>query len=94
MKTNKKFLVASVAAICSVSSLAMADEAPTQKSPSRSQSVLMEEIVISARKRDESMQDAPLAVKAFGSDQIEALKVRDCWGDYWHCKQELNCLCF
>jgi iron complex outermembrane receptor protein len=51
--------------------------AQAQDAPRRSASVLLEEVVITARKRDESMQDVPVAVAAFGSDQIEALKVRD-----------------
>lgn len=39
--------------------------------------VMLEEVVVSARKRDENMQDVPVAVNAFSSDQIDALKVRD-----------------
>jgi iron complex outermembrane recepter protein len=31
----------------------------------------LEEIVVSARRRDESLQEVPVAVQAFGSDQIE-----------------------
>ncbi|WP_187276510.1 TonB-dependent receptor [Parahaliea maris] len=42
-----------------------------------STSALLEEVVVTARKRAEESQDVPLAVSAFGSDQIEALKVRD-----------------
>jgi len=40
-------------------------------------SILLEEITVTARKRDESMQDAPLSVSALSSEQIEALQVRD-----------------
>jgi iron complex outermembrane receptor protein len=39
--------------------------------------VLLEEILVTARKREESMQDAPLSVSALSSEQIEALQVRD-----------------
>lgn len=40
-------------------------------------SALLEEVVVTARKREESAQDVPLSVSAYGSDQLEALKVRD-----------------
>jgi iron complex outermembrane receptor protein len=43
----------------------------------RSTSALMEEVVVTARKREEGSQDVPLSVTAYGSDQIEALKIRD-----------------
>ncbi len=38
---------------------------------------IMEEIQVTARKREESAQDVPLSISAFGSEQIDALKVRD-----------------
>jgi iron complex outermembrane receptor protein len=44
---------------------------------SGSASILLEEITVTARKRDESAQDVPLAITAYNSAQIEALKVRD-----------------
>jgi len=40
-------------------------------------SAMLEEVVVTARKRDENMQDVPLSVTAYGSDQLDALKVRD-----------------
>ena len=40
-------------------------------------SALLEEVVVTARKREESSQDVPLQVSAFNAEQIEALKVRD-----------------
>lgn len=49
------------------------DEAPRRGSAS----ALLEEVVVTARKREEGSQDVPLQVSAFGEDQIEALKVRD-----------------
>ncbi len=42
-----------------------------------SSAALLEEVVVTARKREEGSQDVPLSISAFGSDQIEALKVRD-----------------
>lgn len=40
-------------------------------------SALMEEVVVTARKRQESQQDVPIAVSAFNSAQLDALKVRE-----------------
>lgn len=40
-------------------------------------SALLEEVVVTARKREEGAQDVPLSVSAFNSDQLETLKVRD-----------------
>lgn len=48
-----------------------------QQAPRTAAQALMEEIVVTARKREENSQDVPLAISAFGEDQIEALKVRD-----------------
>ncbi|TXS92772.1 TonB-dependent receptor [Parahaliea maris] len=38
---------------------------------------ILEEVVITARKRKEGMQDAPLSVSAVSAEQIRAMKVRD-----------------
>jgi len=40
-------------------------------------SSLLEEVIVTARKREESAQQVPLSVTAYGSDQLEALKIRD-----------------
>ena len=45
--------------------------------PARGSAALLEEVVVTARKREEGAQDVPLSISAFNSDQIEALKVRD-----------------
>jgi iron complex outermembrane receptor protein len=39
--------------------------------------ILLEEITVTARKREEGAQDVPLAITAYNSAQIEALKYRD-----------------
>ncbi|MBT8061085.1 MAG: TonB-dependent receptor plug domain-containing protein, partial [Gammaproteobacteria bacterium] len=38
---------------------------------------LLEEVVVTARKREEGAQEVPLSVTAYNSDQIETLKIRD-----------------
>lgn len=43
-------------------------------------SAFLEEILVTARKREESMQDAPLSVSVLSSEQIEALRIRDLTG--------------
>jgi len=40
-------------------------------------SVLLEEVIVTARKREESAQDVPISVTAYGSQQLETLKIRD-----------------
>jgi iron complex outermembrane receptor protein len=40
-------------------------------------SALMEEITVTARKREEPIQQVPISISAYNSDQLEALKVRD-----------------
>ncbi|EED36380.1 outer membrane protein [Luminiphilus syltensis NOR5-1B] len=42
-----------------------------------SSAVLLEEVVVTARKREESGQDVPIAISAFNSEQLDALKVRN-----------------
>jgi len=75
MKTESMFrkatLVAAVAA--SLSGGANAQEQTKQ----RAASALLEEVVVTARKRAESAQDVPISVSAFNDDQIDALKVRN-----------------
>ena len=53
-------------------------QAQAQDAPRRGgASSLLEEVVVTARKREEGAQEVPLSVTAFNSDQIQALKVRD-----------------
>ncbi|MGI9234201.1 MAG: TonB-dependent receptor [Woeseiaceae bacterium] len=48
-----------------------------QEPEKRGAGILLEEIMVTARKREESSQEVPLAISAFNSAQIEALKFRD-----------------
>lgn len=48
-----------------------------QQAQRGSASALFEEITVTARKREELAQDVPLSVSAYGSAQIDALKIRD-----------------
>jgi len=40
-------------------------------------SALLEEVVVTARKREESLLDVPIAISAFNAEQLNVLKVRD-----------------
>ncbi len=53
---------------------AIADDEDASRSGT---SVLLEEVMVTARKREESPQNVPIAITAFGSQQIETLKIRD-----------------
>ncbi|MEP5766621.1 MAG: TonB-dependent receptor [Halieaceae bacterium] len=48
-----------------------------QDAPARGSAKLLEEVVVTARKREEGMQEVPLSVTAYNSDQLDVLKVRD-----------------
>ena len=68
-------LALALAAVCAGTGITSTVQA--QEPGRRASSVLLEEVVVTARKREEGSQDVPLSISAFGSDQIEALKVRD-----------------
>lgn len=51
-------------ALATVASVALPD-------PGLAQSIALEEIVVTARKREESLQDIPIAISAFSADDIE-----------------------
>ena len=47
----------------------------------QAQSLKLEEVVVTAQKRSESLQDVPISMNAINSDQLEALNIKD-FGDY------------
>ena len=57
--------------------LATATATQAQELRRSSGNILMEEVVVTARKREESIQDVPLSISAFNGDQLETLKIRD-----------------
>ncbi len=78
MKTQKPPYTHSVKPLVAMMSLALAGSVQAQEEVRRgSSAALLEEVVVTARKRAEDSQDVPLSVSAFNSDQIDALKVRD-----------------
>lgn len=86
MKTTKKTLRRPITtdvsrAVLLLSGLAafsgVSVSAQAQKAPQRATDVMLEEVVVTARKRTELAQDVPVAVTAYNGDQLGALKVRD-----------------
>ncbi len=68
-------------AVAIASGATMTTAVQAQEQPRRgSASALLEEVVVTARKREEGAQEVPLSVTAFNADQLEALKVRDLTG--------------
>lgn len=76
---NMKFSVMSIsigfALLAGFSSNATAQDQDQQSDSGRS--ALLEEVIVTARKREESAQNVPLSISAFGADQLEALKIRN-----------------
>jgi len=75
IKNNKVSLAVNAAtAILALvgSSVSSAQEGQRQSTVS----LLLEEVVVTARKTEESMQDIPVAISAMNSKQIDALKIR------------------
>ena len=68
----KKPLAAAVAAACGVGGIVIAPQAGAQQ---------LEEIVVTATKREESTQDIPMAISVLGTQQLEDLNITD-MGDY------------
>ena len=64
-------------AVITASAVIHIPSASAQQPSGRSADVLLEEVVVTARKREETAQEVPVAVTAYGAEQIEALKVRD-----------------
>ena len=81
MSNKQKFLTPAMrplAVAVALTSAAVFSTAVQAQQPSRGgASALLEEVVVTARKREEGAQEVPLSVTAFNSDQIETLKVRD-----------------
>jgi iron complex outermembrane receptor protein len=70
----RKPLTTAIAALVAGSSLpAIAQDQPRRTSGS----ALLEEVTVTARKREEVSQDVPLSISAFNSDQLDTLKVRN-----------------
>ena len=74
MRFECALLVAALCASSTVAAPARAQDAPAAPAAAAPQGEAgLEEIIITARKREESLQDAPIQVDALSKDQIDAL---------------------
>ncbi len=67
------------AAVALAAGTAVLTAMPAQAQDQRrgSSQIILEEVIVTARKRAEESQSVPLSVSAFSSDQLAALKIRD-----------------
>ena len=61
--------------ICAVMAVHLAPVAGVTTLPAHAQAGVLEEVVVVARKREESLQDTPVAVSAFGADQLREAQI-------------------
>jgi len=76
MRNMKLSAVAASVSLALLAGMPVSAVAQDEDAESNS-SALLEEVIVTARKRDESAQDVPISVTAYGSDQLEALKIRN-----------------
>lgn len=76
MTQNRKLSLAVSAAATAIALAAPLGANAQQEQRKTAASVLLEEVTVTARKTEESMQDIPIAISAVNSEQIEALKIR------------------
>lgn len=74
MRKKKLSALCSVFAIAAMSGLSV--EVVAQDNIEANKSAMLEEVVVTARKREENVQDVPIAMTAYGEEQLEALKIR------------------
>lgn len=66
--------ILSIAGVAAVALLSLAVPAQVAVAAERDTSGVIEEIIVTSRRREESVQDVPLSVTAFGTEQLDRLK--------------------
>ncbi|QIB67099.1 TonB-dependent receptor [Kineobactrum salinum] len=75
---QKRPLAAGVSALLgTLITTTMISGVQAQEARRGSSAAMLEEVVVTARKREEGSQDVPLAISALSADQLETLKIRD-----------------
>lgn len=74
MKLKKNVLALSTALACAAT--VPLQSASAQDQSSDAADLLLEEVIVTARKREESLQEIPVAINVFGRDDIEAADIR------------------
>jgi len=72
LSTRLRLGVASIAIAAGLPAVASAQEVPTNE-----QSYAIEEVTVTARRRQEAMQDVPLAVSAMGAEELRTQLITD-----------------
>ena len=75
-RTNWLHFVAAAATGVLATGVAYSQDEQQERGPGAT-SALLEEITVTARKREEMQQSVPISISAYSSDQLEALKIRD-----------------
>ena len=75
---NRRLLWMASAAMIAASGQALAQ---TAQQPA-GQAVALDEIVVTAQKREQNLQDVPAAVSAVSSEQLEARNVVQTWSGF------------
>ncbi|MFA5684758.1 MAG: TonB-dependent receptor [Lysobacteraceae bacterium] len=71
---NRKYLCVAITALLCTPALAFAQSAPAgQETPANDESSMLDEIVVTARRRVESIQDVPVAVSVLDDEQMRDL---------------------
>ena len=63
-----------IAGVAAVALLPLAVPAQDAIAAERDTSGVIEEVIVTSRRREESVQDVPLSVTAFGTEQLDRLK--------------------
>src|ERR1043165_9152445 len=79
MRTHNLALTAAISRTLPYAGVVLAGAGVAQAQ--QSEEAGLETVVVSAQKRDESLQDVPLSIQAIGQEQLSELKVDD-FGDY------------
>ncbi|MBV6418622.1 MAG: TonB-dependent receptor [Steroidobacteraceae bacterium] len=74
--TPKLWLGASILAMAATSGLAVGQEADASRATAP-KAVALEEIVVTAQRREEKLQEVPLSITAIGADDLAARGIRD-----------------
>jgi len=81
MKISNRYVIrapkTTLALACMLALQSHSPHAQEVEDQARTSSTLLEEVVVTARKREESILDVPIAITALNSDQLDILKVRD-----------------
>ncbi|WP_460994505.1 TonB-dependent receptor plug domain-containing protein, partial [Spongiibacter taiwanensis] len=68
---KKRSLVVAIAALSSYSAGTLAQE------PQKRSNRLLEEVTVTAQKREEDSQDVPIAIQAFSGEKLDAFNIED-----------------